>query len=518
MYFILLIATLYVFFKVPRSSYSYLIILSPGFIILNYIYGNNIDEYLIFIIIVFILSIINYYELKYIYFLIPLLLYGIELFYRKDSLYLSPILLPLLIQGRFNVNWKILAVATLFIFVGVLYYSSNTFLDLKLALITFSESFYRSSWVCLLALFPFFLFLSWQYRIIYLASGVFSLLGAFMGGLGWETWLAVYVSSSALMFIVSTSKNSTVALAVKRIPFYVVILYCSAWSVPSVQNNVGAFGLYSILDDTNLSRPKNFISNSFWKSVGHNKKSLVISQTFSSDVDIRSIVSSLRGAGIADVKYLPGSYGGGSKCDEFNSCPVYILDGREFARKRIPNFNPSEDLLARIDGSLVLAKGWLRCSSCKQISQPERIVNWPYRLQLGETTLFAKQSIGTQFLLNGWGEPEAWGVWSEGGEASFFLPMPTARPKNLDISLHAFITPGHPKIYVSIFANDIFIERMAINEARPPHIKIPMNDQNYPSGYVEVRFKVDSPISPFRLNLSGDTRSLGIGLVSATYE
>lgn len=121
-------------------------------------------------------------------------------------------------------------------------------------------------------------------------------------------------------------------------------------------------------------------------------------------------------------------------------------------------------------------------------------------------------------MLNGWGEPEAWGVWSEGSEASFFLPMPTARPKNLDISLHAFIAPGHPKIYVSIFANDIFIERMAINEARPPHIKIPMNDQNYPSGYVEVRFKVDSPISPFRLNLSGDTRSLGIGLVSATYE
>ena len=100
MYFILLIATLYLFFKVPRSSYSYLIILSPGFIILNYIYGNNINEYLIFIIIVFILSTINYYELKHIYLLIPLILYGIELFYRKDSLYLSPILLPLIIQSR----------------------------------------------------------------------------------------------------------------------------------------------------------------------------------------------------------------------------------------------------------------------------------------------------------------------------------------------------------------------------------------------------------------------------------
>lgn len=518
MYLILLIATLYVFFKVPRSSFSYLIILSPGFILLNYIYGNNIDEYLIFIIIVFILSIINYYELKYIYFLIPLFLYGIELFYRKDTLYLSPILLPLLVQSRFNKNWKILATAILFILVGVVSHSPIAFLNLKLALTTFFESFYRSSWVCLLALFPFFLLLSWQSRILYLVLGVFSFLGALAGGLSWETWLAVYVSSSALIFIVSTSKNSTVSLAVKRIPFYVVILYCSVWSIPSVQNNVGAFGLYSILDDANLSRPKNFTSNSFWRSVGYNKKSLVISQTLSNDADLRSMVSGLESAGIADVNYLPGSYGDSSKCDEFNSCPVYILDGREFSRKSIPNFNPSEDLLSRIDGSLVLAKGWLRCSSCKQISQYERMVSWPYRLSLGEATFFAKQGIGAQFLLNGWGEPEAWGVWSEGSEASFFLPMPTARPKNLNISLHAFIAPGHPKIYVSIFANDIFIERMEINEARPPHIKIPINDQNYLSGYVEVRFKIDSPISPFRLNLSGDTRSLGVGLVSATYE
>lgn len=180
MYFILLIATLYVFFKVPRSSYSYLIILSPGFILLNYIYGNNIDEYLIFIIIVFILSIINYYDLKYIYLLIPLLLYGIELFYRKDSLYLSPILLPLLIQGRFNVNWKILAVATLFIFVGVLSYSPNAFLDLKLALITFSESFYRSSWVCLLALFHFFFF--------------------YLGNIASSTWLLGFSASLGLLW------------------------------------------------------------------------------------------------------------------------------------------------------------------------------------------------------------------------------------------------------------------------------------------------------------------------------
>ena len=518
MYFILIIATLYLFFKVPRSSYSYLIILSPGFIILYYIYGNNINEYLIFIIIVFILSTINYYELKHIYLLIPLILYGIELFYRKDSLYLSPILLPLIIQSRLNTNWKILAISILFVLAVFLYYSPNTFLDLKLALITFFESFYISFWVCLLALFPFFFLLSWQYRILYLASGAFSFLGALVGGLSWDTWLAVYVSSSALIFIVSTSKNSTVSLAVKRIPFYVVILYCSAWSIPSVQNNVGAFGLYSILDDANLSRPKNFTSNPFWRSVGYNKKSLIISQTLSNDTDIRSMINRFESAGIADVNYLPGSYGDSSKCDEFNRCPVYILDGREFARKSIPNFNPSEDLLARIEGSLVLARGWLRCSSCKQISQSERIMNWPYRLPLGETTFFSKQSIGTQFLLNGWGEPEAWGVWSEGSEASFFLPMPTARPKNLDISLLAFIAPGHPKISVSIFANDIFIERMVINEARPPHIKIPINDQNYLSGSVEVRFKVDSPISPFRLNLSGDTRSLGVGLVSATYE
>lgn len=117
----------------------------------------------------------------------------------------------------------------------------------------------------------------------------------------------------------------------------------------------------------------------------------------------------------------------------------------------------------------------------------------------------------------GWSQQEAWGVWSEAGEAAFrFAPhhFPDGASR-LILSAHGFVAREHPRIDVGIYLNEVLLKRITfsrhnreINETIPIPAAIA-----YPE---KLTFRIEAPASPEELGISNDARNLGIGLRSLT--
>lgn len=141
-------------------------------------------------------------------------------------------------------------------------------------------------------------------------------------------------------------------------------------------------------------------------------------------------------------------------------------------------------------------------------------------IRLGQAILFSKPWDHRQdFIKNGWyGEIESWGgIWSIDKRAALKLPLPTQKPKFLELVVSAFVSPSHPKQRVEIYFDGKPQKIVTLSEAGENHLVIPIPEDLLNTAYLEIQFSLPDAKSPKELGMGDDDRHLAIGMKSATF-
>jgi hypothetical protein len=146
-------------------------------------------------------------------------------------------------------------------------------------------------------------------------------------------------------------------------------------------------------------------------------------------------------------------------------------------------------------------------------------------LRLGEEVVFSEGSGAERLLGEGWSEPEATGVWTDGDRASLVLKVTNVPPGDAELVLAVdpFVTPDHPELEVEVSAQGqqlgtrVFRHRRAVFRRGRPHRPVravlpeSVRDE---TGRAVLELRLHDPTSPLELGLSDDSRRLGLHLRS----
>lgn len=116
----------------------------------------------------------------------------------------------------------------------------------------------------------------------------------------------------------------------------------------------------------------------------------------------------------------------------------------------------------------------------------------------------------------GWGEDEAWGIWSIAPVAELrFRVADTSKPLLVRITHIAFFGGSHQSLRVTPRVNGKEQPAVDVNPGSIPgtlEIQVPAQALAESGGVVDLDLLLDSPVSPASVGLSTDGRALGLGL------
>jgi hypothetical protein len=131
----------------------------------------------------------------------------------------------------------------------------------------------------------------------------------------------------------------------------------------------------------------------------------------------------------------------------------------------------------------------------------------------GQELQFATAQPGVVALRNGWSQPEAWGVWSDGGQQGLQLRL-TQSLHGLRFRLQAFRAEQQPLwVTVRVPGNKV-LAKWHIQHSDPAWYSLPLVAA---PGVVDVQLEVDTPRAPAQWE-GTDKRQLGIGLIALSAE
>jgi hypothetical protein len=134
----------------------------------------------------------------------------------------------------------------------------------------------------------------------------------------------------------------------------------------------------------------------------------------------------------------------------------------------------------------------------------------------GETLTFGHAGSGSDGLIEGWGEPEAWGTWSIAKRASIHLSVAPVdgRPLHADLQYRTFLHGEHRRLDIVCLVRGKPITAWSCDIEAPAGIQpltIPA-PLLAADGTVELEFSISEPRSPAELGVSSDARLLGLGI------
>lgn len=139
-----------------------------------------------------------------------------------------------------------------------------------------------------------------------------------------------------------------------------------------------------------------------------------------------------------------------------------------------------------------------------------------YKRILGKTFLFSKQKISSSDV-KGLSQPENWGRWSDGNTVDMQLKLPTDKGDlKCVLVLKPYLNEKSKQQTVSVVVNDKFMVDWSFDLGKPA----PKTEFIIPktllkkSGKTFFSFKIKNPISPLELQISSDSRKLGVGFIS----
>ena len=186
--------------------------------------------------------------------------------------------------------------------------------------------------------------------------------------------------------------------------------------------------------------------------------------------------------------------------------------------------NPNTDLLVAFDGFAALAPNWKNCKDCPVIQENLRddLDQLTKQIILNKPFGFGKGQLGNRFLIGvggSWAWPEEWGVWSNGDQAKMILPVPQGNPpKQLNLTVRAFVSPLHPKQDIEIFVDQMPPQSAILTSPDQNTWVINLPPNVAKRKYLELQFRFKNPASPKDVGgVPGDDRRLGLGLISAQF-
>lgn len=141
----------------------------------------------------------------------------------------------------------------------------------------------------------------------------------------------------------------------------------------------------------------------------------------------------------------------------------------------------------------------------------------------GQSLNFVKGDDSKFFLREGWSDPESWGVWSEGALSSIKLQLPQTTPPinhQLNFVAKGYVADGKlPAQTIQVYANeyhlgDVYFLNGSLKSASLEIPKELFAAAQKSNNILNLKFKILHPTSPASAGQSGDTRELGIGLIS----
>jgi hypothetical protein len=140
------------------------------------------------------------------------------------------------------------------------------------------------------------------------------------------------------------------------------------------------------------------------------------------------------------------------------------------------------------------------------------------RYQIGEDIDFSDVADSRCFMRDGWGETEHWGVWTIARRAHLSLRVTERRDLVLRALVQPLLTQQFPKLVVSVSAAERDIARWVFDAGTPQGgsqqwCEAPILCSDIaPDDALDISFGIDAPHSPLSEGLSGDARTLGLGL------
>jgi hypothetical protein len=171
----------------------------------------------------------------------------------------------------------------------------------------------------------------------------------------------------------------------------------------------------------------------------------------------------------------------------------------------------------------VTLDGQLQASVSKRISNKSVIepteLNQKIAFSKDSSRLDALIGVGQQpFTGAGWAYPEIWGVWLDGTHAQLLLPMPNPRPKSVELTVRAFVSPQKSVQIIDIFINRIFAKTVTLDQAGDAILDIQLSKKMIEYNYAQIEFRPKGPLlSPKEMGISDDGRKLSLGLVSLIF-
>jgi hypothetical protein len=200
---------------------------------------------------------------------------------------------------------------------------------------------------------------------------------------------------------------------------------------------------------------------------------------------------------------------------QYDADSLYILDDTVLT-DAAKSVNSETDLLTRVDGLVVLAPGWKRCSQCLSMPDEGRQMSLLALTRPGQALTF---NYTTRQLASGWSTPESWGTWTAGQQAQIDVRVtPEARSIVLDVM--AFVLPQHPAQRVIVSVNGEQVLTTQLVQLQDNHLDIPITaairQHLADTDRLTIELQLPDAISPQQLGLNDDSRVLGLGLKRLT--
>jgi hypothetical protein len=217
------------------------------------------------------------------------------------------------------------------------------------------------------------------------------------------------------------------------------------------------------------------------------------------------------------------------KSGRYDPDTLYILEQwKYYPHLQLPTINPNTDLLASIDGYLVLAPDWKNCTQCPAIDPKLELSALIPTPVIGEPILFSKDGNGWQdFVIHGFAHPEVWGAWSEGSRAKIVLPPPNlsrdggtgtnANATAIILKLNALLSPQKPEQMIRLRINQGSWQTFLLRQPKGNELVLPLLQLTEQQAYLDLEWEIENPQSPKDLGISDDTRKIAVGLESITF-
>lgn len=134
----------------------------------------------------------------------------------------------------------------------------------------------------------------------------------------------------------------------------------------------------------------------------------------------------------------------------------------------------------------------------------------------GDSIFFNKEGNAEQYYGGGWGSPESKGTWSDDYTATLAVPVDSTKANlEMEINLTPFIKKGiHDKQVVKIFANESLVDERIFTEGGKQEQSVVIPNEFIVDGMLYLTFQMPNAISPLELDISEDSRMLGINVSS----